>query len=186
MLLRPSRADPVFAERRDGTPLYRWWESCLRRFVSSAASALGAKECPPLPFAAAGPVPATAAVASFGPTTMIETAANIRQRRDPSEWCRTPRPADLVPGQVDTNGAADFFLFERATGKTTLVSHIAGNPLATDDNGSSGGATASRVGTSATCSSMRERRESSRWFPLSLNALVAIWVIRLTTPVARV
>lgn len=34
---------------------------------------------------------------------------------------------DLVPGQVDTPGTPDVFLYERATGTVTLVSHAAGS-----------------------------------------------------------
>ncbi len=34
---------------------------------------------------------------------------------------------------VDTNGASDMFLFERATGMVTLLSHRAGSPLTTGD-----------------------------------------------------
>jgi Tol biopolymer transport system component len=44
--------------------------------------------------------------------------------------------SDLVPGVTDTNNAWDIFLWERATGATTLVSHAAGSP-ATPANGSS-------------------------------------------------
>ena len=40
---------------------------------------------------------------------------------------------DLVTGMVDTNGASDMFLFERATGMVTLVSHQAGSPLTAGD-----------------------------------------------------
>jgi len=34
---------------------------------------------------------------------------------------------NLVSGQVDTNGAWDIFLYERATGTVTLVSHVSGS-----------------------------------------------------------
>jgi len=36
---------------------------------------------------------------------------------------------DLVPGQIDTNGQYDLFLFDRATGQTALVSHTLADPL---------------------------------------------------------
>lgn len=35
----------------------------------------------------------------------------------------------LVPGQVDPKGQQDVFLYDRTTGKTTLVSHAASSPL---------------------------------------------------------
>lgn len=39
------------------------------------------------------------------------------------------RASDLVPGQVDVPGTLDAFLYDRATGVVTLVSHAAGAPL---------------------------------------------------------
>lgn len=41
--------------------------------------------------------------------------------------------SDLVPGQVDTPGTSDIFLYERATGTITLLSHAAGSPLTVGD-----------------------------------------------------
>jgi uncharacterized repeat protein (TIGR01451 family) len=38
---------------------------------------------------------------------------------------------DLVPGQVDSNGGSDLFLFERVTGATTLVTRAAGAAVVT-------------------------------------------------------
>lgn len=52
---------------------------------------------------------------------------------------------NLVPGQTDTNGAADVFLIARATGATTLVSRQSGT-AATAANGSSDGARLSEDG----------------------------------------
>ncbi|HEX2192922.1 MAG TPA: hypothetical protein VHH09_06980 [Acidimicrobiales bacterium] len=40
---------------------------------------------------------------------------------------------DLVPGQVDTNNGRDVFLFERATGSVTLVSHVPASAGTTAD-----------------------------------------------------
>ncbi len=48
------------------------------------------------------------------------------------------RATDLVAGQVDTNDTGDFFLFDRETGATTLVSHASGSAVTTG-NGLSGG-----------------------------------------------
>jgi Tol biopolymer transport system component len=45
---------------------------------------------------------------------------------------------DLVPGQLDANGARDVFLFDRVTGTTALVSHAAGSPTAAANGSSSG------------------------------------------------
>jgi Tol biopolymer transport system component len=43
----------------------------------------------------------------------------------------------VIPGQVDTNGAADdVFLYSRATGRTVLVSHAAGRPTTTGNGAS--------------------------------------------------
>lgn len=39
------------------------------------------------------------------------------------------RAGEVVPGQVDTNGSADVFLYDRLTGQSALVSHAAGAPL---------------------------------------------------------
>ncbi len=39
--------------------------------------------------------------------------------------------SDLVAGQTDANGDADVFLWNRATGNVTLVSHVAGMPTKT-------------------------------------------------------
>jgi Tol biopolymer transport system component len=44
---------------------------------------------------------------------------------------------DLVPGQVDTPGTLDVFLYDRVAGVTTLVSHAAGSPT-TAGNGQCG------------------------------------------------
>ena len=44
---------------------------------------------------------------------------------------------NLVPGQIDGNNYSDLFLHDRVTGTTTLVSHQAGSPLATDPAGAS-------------------------------------------------
>lgn len=44
---------------------------------------------------------------------------------------------DLVPGQLDGNGARDVFLFDRVTGSTALVSHAAGSPSAAANGSSS-------------------------------------------------
>lgn len=44
--------------------------------------------------------------------------------------------AHLAPGQIDTNGGVDAFLYDRAAGTTTLVSHAAGLPT-TAANGQS-------------------------------------------------
>jgi Tol biopolymer transport system component len=41
------------------------------------------------------------------------------------------RATDLVPGQVDGNGERDVFLYDRASGGTSLVSGTAGAPLVT-------------------------------------------------------
>lgn len=43
--------------------------------------------------------------------------------------------SDVVPGQIDTNGGFDLFLFDVATGTTTLVSHAAGLPTTAADTG---------------------------------------------------
>ncbi len=40
---------------------------------------------------------------------------------------------NLVPGQSDTNGRDDVFLFDRVSGQTTLVSHAAASATATGD-----------------------------------------------------
>ncbi len=49
-------------------------------------------------------------------------------------WVLLSSPAiDLIPGQVDTNLGTDVFLYERATGALTLVSHAAGDVTATGD-----------------------------------------------------
>jgi Tol biopolymer transport system component len=44
---------------------------------------------------------------------------------------------DLVPGQADGNGNVDVFLYERATGATSLVSHVPGSPTTTANDFSS-------------------------------------------------
>ncbi|HKV11865.1 MAG TPA: hypothetical protein VJ725_27210 [Thermoanaerobaculia bacterium] len=41
----------------------------------------------------------------------------------------------LIPGQIDTNNGDDVFLFDRATGAATLVSHAAGSPLKAGNGG---------------------------------------------------
>jgi Tol biopolymer transport system component len=40
---------------------------------------------------------------------------------------------DLVPGQIDHNGRTDLFLYDRATGRTALVSHAASSPVTAAD-----------------------------------------------------
>jgi Tol biopolymer transport system component len=47
--------------------------------------------------------------------------------------------ADVIPGQSDTNGQPDLFLFDRVSGKKTLVSHVPGSPLRTGERGAFGG-----------------------------------------------
>jgi Tol biopolymer transport system component len=46
------------------------------------------------------------------------------------------RATDLVPGQTDTNSGDDIFLYDRATGSNTLISHTAASP-STAGNGRS-------------------------------------------------
>ncbi len=43
---------------------------------------------------------------------------------------------DLTAAQIDTNSGADIFLFERASGAVTLLSHAAGQPTTTADSNS--------------------------------------------------
>lgn len=43
---------------------------------------------------------------------------------------------DLVPAEIDTNGAGDIYLFDRTAGSTTLVSHKSGAATATANRGS--------------------------------------------------
>ncbi|HET9210825.1 MAG TPA: hypothetical protein VFR03_10535 [Thermoanaerobaculia bacterium] len=57
----------------------------------------------------------------------------------------TSTATDLVAGMSDTGTANDVFLYQRATGAVTLVSHAAGAPLAAGNNGS-GNATLSADG----------------------------------------
>src|SRR5205085_1118651 len=44
--------------------------------------------------------------------------------------------ANLVPGQIDTNGTYDVFLFQVATATISLVSHAAGTPTTAATHGS--------------------------------------------------
>lgn len=44
---------------------------------------------------------------------------------------------NIVPGQIDDNRDSDVFLYDRITGKVTLVSHAAGSPVTTADGRSS-------------------------------------------------
>lgn len=46
--------------------------------------------------------------------------------------------SDLVVGQSDPNGGGDIFLYDRATGTTTLISHASSSPVETADAGSNG------------------------------------------------
>ncbi len=55
---------------------------------------------------------------------------------------------DLVRGQTDLNGGFDVFLFDRGTGRTTLLSHAAGAPTTTG-NGECGWPLLSRDGSRA-------------------------------------
>ena len=41
---------------------------------------------------------------------------------------------NLVPGQVDTNGGPDAFIYDRVTHTTVLASHALGSPLQAGDN----------------------------------------------------
>lgn len=43
---------------------------------------------------------------------------------------------NFVPGQVDTNGSLDVFLFDRLSGKTALVSHVPGSAVRAGSGGS--------------------------------------------------
>ena len=43
----------------------------------------------------------------------------------------TSEATNLVPGQVDTNGGVDVFLFDRGSGQTTLISHASGSSTTT-------------------------------------------------------
>ena len=47
--------------------------------------------------------------------------------------------ADLIPGQVDGNEQPDLFLFDRVSGKTSLVSHVPGSPLRAGEFGAFSG-----------------------------------------------
>ena len=52
----------------------------------------------------------------------------------------TSRATNLVVGQKDTNSDSDAFLFERATGRITLLSHASGRPTTAAHGGSYGAA----------------------------------------------
>ncbi len=61
--------------------------------------------------------------AASGPVDSAEISADGR-------WIAYRSPAtDLVPGQVDTNGFTDIFLYDQVTGATALVSHASSSPL---------------------------------------------------------
>jgi Tol biopolymer transport system component len=52
-------------------------------------------------------------------------------------WIAFVDTGTLVAGQVDTNGGGDIFLFDRATGANTLVSHASSSPTQTGSGASS-------------------------------------------------
>src|SRR6185369_6690482 len=52
-------------------------------------------------------------------------------------WVAFVYTGTLVAGQVDTNGGGDIFLFDRATGANTLVSHASSSPAQTGSGASS-------------------------------------------------
>ena len=63
-------------------------------------------------------------------------------------WITFASPAtDLVSGQTDTNGAGDVFLFQRATGTLSLISHASGNPVQAGNAGCFSDPMLSRDGT---------------------------------------
>jgi len=66
----------------------------------------------------------------------------------------------LIPGQMDGNGGQDVFLYDRAAGTTTLVSHAAGSPTATGNG---------------PCGSLPALSADGRWvtFVCAANNLVA-------------
>ncbi len=52
-------------------------------------------------------------------------------------WIVLGSPAtNLVAGQIDGNASGDVFLFERATGAITLLSHVPGSPVTAGNGGS--------------------------------------------------
>ncbi len=67
---------------------------------------------------ATGPTPATGNAASIDPEISVD-GRFIAFRS---------LATDLVPGQVDTNGTSDVFLFDQALHTMTLVSHVPGAP----------------------------------------------------------
>lgn len=48
-------------------------------------------------------------------------------------WIAFAHSGSLIDGQVDGNGGSDIFLFDRATGLNTLVSHASSSPTQTGD-----------------------------------------------------
>ncbi|MEA2691751.1 MAG: hypothetical protein QOJ16_1138 [Acidobacteriota bacterium] len=74
--------------------------------------------------------------AAFAQVTSNDLATFPAISRDGGHVFYVSPASDLMPGQVDTAGSPDVFLYDRAAGASVLVSHRAGAP-ATAGNGTS-------------------------------------------------
>ena len=115
----------------------RWARTALPVVVLAAGLALV-----PSPAAAATPGPVT--LASHIPSSTVTTAngasPTVRTSADGAYVVFLSSATNLVSGQIDANSSAEFttdvFLYSRATGAVTLVSHIPGSATTTGNGGS--------------------------------------------------
>ncbi|HSK76179.1 MAG TPA: hypothetical protein VLQ45_06945, partial [Thermoanaerobaculia bacterium] len=71
------------------------------------------------------------APARFSPDTGNGSLATVALSADGRYAAFSSNATNLVPGQRDSNGGNDVFLYDRLAGTTTLISHATGSPALT-------------------------------------------------------
>ena len=102
-----------------------------------AASLVVVSQAGPAMAAGAGQVKLVSHTPASRTTTPIGTSETPVMSGDGAFVAFASTSSNLVPGQVDTNSAADVFLLERATGAVTLVSHTPAGATTSGDSASS-------------------------------------------------
>ncbi|MEO6195809.1 MAG: hypothetical protein ABIS20_22545, partial [Thermoanaerobaculia bacterium] len=103
---------------------------------------------------------------------------------DDGRWIAFASEAsNLVPGQVDANDEPDLFLWDRTTGKTVLVSHALGSPLAAGSVNSKD----SEKAFSMSADGRSIAFQTSSFAPLEPGAERALYIYdRVSTALARI
>lgn len=131
------RGDPGGRSRRSGPRSRPTRGGTLVALALALALALVWLLLPAPPAGATGEVILASHVPESGVTTANAQSAFAASSDDGAYVVFASTATNLVAGQTDANNGPDVFLFERATGAVTLVSHVPGAGTTTANGGSS-------------------------------------------------